>query len=124
MDEHLRNHTEVLKRLEEGGLHLKKEKCEFLSTFVVHLGHHIDAVGLHPTADKVDAIHQVPPPQNCTELKTYLGLLNYYKFITNLFTELAPLYKLLQKATPWHWEDIKSTKHLRSQNSYFCLLKF
>ena len=117
-DEHLRNLTEVLKRLEEAGLRLKREKCEFLSTSVVYLGHRIDAEGLHPTADKVDAIHEAPTPQNCTELKAYLSLLNYYnKFIPNLSTELAPLYKLLQKATSWHWGDkenkaFETSKHL------------
>ena len=105
-DEHLKNLNEVLKWLEEAGLCLKREKCKFLSTSVVYLGHHIDAEGLHPTADKVDAIHQAPTPQNCSELKAYLGLLNYYnKFIPNLSTQLAPLYKLLQKAMLWYWGD-------------------
>ena len=99
--------TEVLKWLEEAGLRLKREKCEFLSTSVVYLGHRIDAEGLHPTVDKVDAICQAPTPQSCTELKAYLGLLNYYNnfIIPNLSTQLAPLYKLLQEAMPWYWGD-------------------
>ena len=72
----------------------------------MYLGHRIDAEGLHPTVDKVDAICQAPTPQSCTELKAYLGLLNYYnKFIPNLSTQLAPLYKLLQEAMPWYRGD-------------------
>ena len=69
-DEHLRNLTEVLKWLEEVGLCLKREKCEFLSTSVVYLGHRIDAEGLHPTADKVDAIHEAPTPQKLYRAKS------------------------------------------------------
>ena len=103
-DEYLKNLSEVLSRMQQAGLRLKKDKCEFMSLSVVYLGHCIDAQGLHPTRDKVAAIQQAPTPQNCTELYAYLGLLNYYsKFMPNLSIELAPLYKLLQKAETWHW---------------------
>ena len=105
-EQHLKNLSEVLKRLEQAGLRLKKEKCEFLATSVVYLGHRIDAKGLHPTNDKIDAISRAPMPKNCTELKAYLGLLNYYnKFMPNLATELAPLYQLLHKGTLWQWGE-------------------
>ena len=116
--EHLDHLSEVLSRMLQAGLRLRKDKCEFMSTSVVYLGHRIDAQGLHPTTDKVAAIKFAPTPQNCTELRAYLGLLNYYsKFMSNLSTELAPLYKLLQKGTPWHWgpnEDkaFKNSKQL------------
>lgn len=40
---------------------------------------------------KVKAIMDAPTPANVTELKAYLGLLNYYnKFLPNLATLLAP----------------------------------
>ena len=102
--EHLEHLSEVLSRMLQAGLRLRKDKCEFMSTSVVYLGHRIDAQGLHPITDKVAAIKFAPTPQNCTALRAYLGLLNYYnKFMPNLSTELASLYKLLQKGTPWHW---------------------
>ena len=103
-DEHLKNLSEVLSRMQDAGLRLRKDKCKFMSLSVVYLGHRIDAQGLHPTSEKVAAIQQAPTPQNSTELRAYLGLLNYYsKFMPNLSAELAPLYKLLQKDTPWYW---------------------
>ena len=117
-EEHLKHLSEVLSRLQQAGLRLKKDKCEFMSVSVVYLGHRIDAQGLHPTRDKVEAIQQAPAPQNSTELRAYLGLLNYYnKFMPNLSTTLAPLYKLLQKNTPWRWsvdeeKAFKNTKQL------------
>ena len=73
MDEHLQHLSEVLKRIQGAGLRLRQEKCEFLSSSVVYLGHRIDAEGLHPTVDKAHAVHQAPTPKNCTELKAYLG---------------------------------------------------
>ena len=41
------------KRLEEGGLVVKKSKCEFMIPLVQYLGHCIDAKGLHPLREKV-----------------------------------------------------------------------
>lgn len=39
-----------------------------------------------------------------TQLKAFLGLLNYYgKFVPNLSTLLAPLHRLLQKSSAWTW---------------------
>ena len=71
---------------------------------VPYLGHVIDSEGLHPLPKKVEAIHQAPTPNNVTELKSHLGLLTYYgKFLPNLLTRLAPLYKLLSKKKPWEW---------------------
>ena len=47
-DEHLKSLEEVLKRLQEAGLQVKKHKCQFLAPSVSYLGHVIDSSGLHP----------------------------------------------------------------------------
>ena len=71
-----------------------------------YLGYVIDAQGLHPHPDKVLAIQQAPTPLNVTRLKLYLGLLSYYgKFLPNLSTLLASLYKLLGKDVLWEWSS-------------------
>lgn len=47
-----------------------------------------------------------PAPTNVTELKAYLGLLNYYnRFLPNLSTLLAPLHSLLRKDAAWRWTE-------------------
>lgn len=62
----------------------------FLADKVEYLGHKVDAQGLHPTRMKVKAIEEAPEPWNVTELKAYLGLINYYnKFLPNLAMLLA-----------------------------------
>lgn len=102
--EHLETLNMVLQRLQDAGLRLKRSKCTFMASEVVFLGHRIDSTGLHPVTEKVRAIENAPPPSNVTELKAYLGLLNYYnKFLPNLATVLAPVHKLLCKDTKWKW---------------------
>ena len=103
-EEHLATLDEVLRRMREAGLRLRRDKCVFLAPSVIYLGHRIDAQGLHPVADKLQAITEAPSPHNVSELKSYLGLLTYYaKFLPNLSTTLAPLYKLLKAEMRWKW---------------------
>ena len=71
------NLEEVLKRLEDAGLRLKKEKCSFLMPEVEYLGHQINRVGLQPTEAKVQAVAEAPEPQQVDELRSFLGLVNY-----------------------------------------------
>uniref|UniRef100_A0A3B3SKQ2 Gypsy retrotransposon integrase-like protein 1 n=1 Tax=Paramormyrops kingsleyae TaxID=1676925 RepID=A0A3B3SKQ2_9TELE len=102
--EHLQNLEEVLTRLEQSGLRLKRSKYEFMGKEVVFLGHKINATGLHPLREKVEAIAGAQVPRNVSELKAYLGLLNYYhRFLPNLSTQLAPLHLLLRKDEKWLW---------------------
>ena len=105
-DEHLRNLGRVLERLEKHGLRIKEEKCRFMQESVVYLGHQIDATGLHTDPGKVEAIANAPEPTNVAELRSFLGMLNYYrKFAKNLATILHPLNRLLQKSRRWEWND-------------------
>ena len=102
--EHCDNLQEVLKRLKEAGLRLKREKCTVAAPSVVYLGHRIEAQGLHPTGDKLQALRRAPTATSVTELKRFFGLLNYYgKFFPRLASMLAPLYELLRKLQPWGW---------------------
>lgn len=106
VEEHLEVLNEVLSRLEKFGIGLKREKCKFLEQRVEYLGHCVDSQGLHPTDEKVTAIIQAPRPSNVSELRSYLGLLNYYgKFLGNLASTLHPLHQLLKKDSAWSWTE-------------------
>ena len=105
-EEHLARLEKVLKRLLRHGLHVRRSKCRFLQPCVIFLGHRIDAEGIHPTDKKLKAIMQAPAPENVQELRSFLGLINYYgKFIPNAATNLTPLNKLLQKDVKWNWTE-------------------
>ena len=79
--ENLHNLDQLIHQLEQAGVTLKESKCTFVPPSVKYLGHIIDKNGLHPSKEKFKA----PEPWNITELKSFLGLLNYYaKFLPNL----------------------------------------
>ncbi|CAC5416981.1 unnamed protein product [Mytilus coruscus] len=72
---------------------------------VVYLGHRIDQHGIYPVERKVKAITEAPEPKHDTELKYYLGMINYYnRFLQDLSSKLAPLHELLQKQKEWKWD--------------------
>lgn len=98
---------QVLMRLSEYGIKVNAEKCSLFKKRVTYLGHEVDGNGLHPTSDKVRAIKNAPKPDNVTQLKAFLGLVNFYaKFLPNVATVLEPLHGLLRKETKWHWSRL------------------
>ena len=76
--EHSKNLKTELQRLQKHGVHLIREKCSFFQDSVEYLGHTINAQGIHTTDKKVRAIVNAPLPSNLAELRSFLGLLNYY----------------------------------------------
>ena len=86
------------------------------------LGHLIDSEGIHPTSDKLQGILDAPGPKNVSELRSYLGMVNYYnKFIPNASARLKPLYDILHKDQRWSWNTAQQdsfdlSKKLLSSN--------
>ncbi|XP_052750886.1 uncharacterized protein LOC128200694 [Galleria mellonella] len=103
-EEHLNRLEQVLWRLQEAGLRLKREKCDLFKDCVEYLGFRIDKNGLHKSESKVNAIINSNCPKNVTELKSFLGMINYYRcFVPNTSSVLSPLHALLKKGTKWTW---------------------
>ena len=102
--EHLDNLDQLLSRLEDFGLRVKKSKCEFFKPSVTYLGYCIDSNGLHATSDKIQSIVDAKQPENVQELRSFLELLNYYgKFMPMLSTEIQPLNQLLSPKVKFKW---------------------
>ena len=119
-EQHMKNLDDVLTRLEEAGLRLKQEKCQFLLPEVEYLGHVLSANGLKPSQKNIRAILAAPTPENVTQLKSFLGMVTYYlKFLPNLADTLSPLYSLLQKGSSWKWGKAQQTAftHVKEQLS-------
>lgn len=103
-DEHNRNIENVLNRLEKNGLTVALEKCFFAKDRVEFLGFEIGSNGLHISPEKIKAISKLNHLANVTELKSFLGIINYYaKFIQNYASKAYPLYKLLKKNEKFIW---------------------
>ena len=116
--EHLRNLEEVMRRLQKYSIRMKRNKCFFTQDSVEYLGHIVDADGIRATPEKVTAISKAPQPQNVVQLRSFLGLLNYYrKFLPNLAMIIQPLNELLQKNKKWVWSS-KCEKPWKLRRSY------
>lgn len=98
--------TEVLRRFQDAGLRLQRDKCSFFQPSVTYLGYVIDKNGLRTCPNKVSAIINAPTPTNVTELKRFLGVINYYRnFIPNASALMHPLHRLLREDAQWCWTD-------------------
>ncbi|XP_053686599.1 uncharacterized protein K02A2.6-like [Sabethes cyaneus] len=105
-EEHDRNLEGTLSRIQEFGFRVKIEKCRFYMTEVKYLGHILDRNGIRTDPEKVSAIVHMPPPKNVSELRSFLGAVNYYaKFIKEMHELRRPLDLLLQKDKRWAWTE-------------------
>lgn len=101
--EHLENLSALFQRLHTKGLRCRKEKCEFAQPSVIYLGHTLSRSGI-AKGTKVDAILKMSPPENVSELRSFIGSIQFYgKFLKDLSTVLDPLTQLTRKNTPWIW---------------------
>ena len=102
--EHLDNLRHVLRCLQEHGLRANLNKCEFFKDEIVYCGHKINKNGLHKTKEKIDAVVNAKRPENVGQVRSLLGLVNYYYwFLPDLSTVLRPLNQLLEKNHKWSW---------------------
>ena len=103
-DEHMKNLRSVLVALREAGLTVKLSKCAFMQDSVVYCGYIISQEGVHPMASIVKDVTNAPVPTNVTELRAFLGRVNYYHtFLNGLSTVTEPLHHLLCKEVKWSW---------------------
>ena len=48
----------------------------------------------------------MPRPENVSQLRSFLGLVNYYnRFLPNASTVLHPLHQLLEQNSEWQWTE-------------------
>ena len=90
--EHLATLEEVLIQFEKAGMQLKKSKCKFMMPEIEYLGH-----VLKPSDAKVRAIS----PTNLSELKAFLGLVNYYGKFLLKFYNLGTIIQAFSNSKPF-----------------------
>ena len=94
----------VLRRLEDNGVTLNFEKCEFAKSSITYLGHVVSADGIRTDPSKVRAIKQMQNPNDVGDIRRFRGMANQLgKFIPNLSTVTQPRWDLLQTKNRWKW---------------------
>ena len=117
-DEHDKHLENVLRRMEEVGITLNREKCHFSQRQVKFFGQLINQDGVHPDQGKVRAIQEFKIPHNVADIRRFLGMFNHLsKFAPNLADKTQPLHELLNKRNEWVWgepqgNDFSSTSSL------------
>ena len=104
-EDHLSNLECVFSRLSEHGLKLSVDKCAFFKTEVSYLGHMVGRDGIKPLESNVRAILEFPRPDTIKKLRTFNGMVNFYKkFIKGSEELMKPLYRATS-AKILGWDD-------------------
>lgn len=104
--EHDENLRKVLNKARQINLKLNPQKCKFRLKEVSYVGHLFTECGLKPDPTKIQAITEMPPPNDKNALQRFLGMANYLgKFIPNLSELAAPLRQLLHRDVAWCWSQ-------------------
>ncbi|XP_045830863.1 uncharacterized protein LOC123922161 [Trifolium pratense] len=102
----LKNLDTVLKRCVETNLVLNWEKCHFMVTEGIVLGHKISSRGIEVDRAKVEVIEKLPPPVNVKGIRSFLGHAGFYRRFIKDFSKIAkPLSNLLNKGTSFTFDD-------------------
>lgn len=120
LEEHLVLLKKIFKKLKDANLKIQPDKSEFLKKETAFLGHIVSGDGIKPNPDKIHAVLNFPIPETQKDIKSFLGLVGYYrKFIKDFAKLTKPLTKCLKKNskakiqhTPEFIEAINICKHL------------
>ena len=92
LEDHLGKLRLVLTRLQDAGLKVNAEKSNFCAHETEYLGYILTRDGIKPQTNKVQAILALKPPTSVKELRTFLGMIQYYRDLWARRSDmLAPL---------------------------------
>ncbi|RDX96924.1 Retrovirus-related Pol polyprotein from transposon 17.6, partial [Mucuna pruriens] len=114
----LSNLSKVLKRCIDTNLVLNFEKCHFMVTEGIVLGHLVSNRGIKVDKAKIDVITSLPNPASVWEVRSFLGHAGFHRRFIKNFSKLAlPLSKLLQKDVEFNFDQpcIEAFQELNSR---------
>ena len=104
--EHQIHLARVLTLLRENKYYAKLSKCSFFEAETKFLGHVVSAQGVHVNPEKIKVINDWPEPRTASELRSFLGLANFFrKFVMRFSTLALPLTKLSAQEHEFSFDD-------------------
>jgi hypothetical protein len=94
-EQHEKDLEAVLARLQEYNLYARLPKCHFNLPEVEFLGHRVGRDGIKVDERKVQIVRDWPTPKSQTDLRSFLGLANYFRRFIHAYSAIArPLHAL------------------------------
>jgi hypothetical protein len=115
-EEHEHHLRMMLKVLREHQLYAKLSKCSFYQKKIHYLGHIISMDGIAVDPENIEAIIEWLVPKNVTEVRSFMGLVGYYRKFIEGFSKIAhPITSLQIKGVKFQWtlDCEKSFQHLK-----------
>lgn len=116
-EKHNKSLAQLLQRLEEHNLTLRREKCEFGKVSIDFHRHLFTQEGLKPSPTKIQAVQNCAPPASKEELVSFLQMVAYLsRYISNFSSQCKPLQKLTKVNANFEWttEQEKAFKDLKA----------
>ena len=106
LEEHRKIVQCVLETLHTNNLYLKPEKCLFEQLKVEYLGLILSQGQVAMDPVKVARVRDWPVLHNVTEVRSFLGFINFYHCFVENFSHIAkPLNQLMKQDTQWSWNS-------------------
>jgi hypothetical protein len=114
-DKHKLHVRQVLELLRSNHFYVCKAKSSFASEETKFPGHIVSAKGIRPDPKKVAAVQEWPVLKNVHDVRSFQGLVNYFRKFIDHFASLAePLTNLTRSKVNWEWTS-------RCQQSFLAL---
>ena len=125
--DHDRKLEALLQRCRERGIALNRDKLKLRLKRVMFMGHVLTDHGLGPDPDKIEAVLDMPTPQNVEDAQRLNGFVTYLsKFLPKLADVMEPIRRLTRKNAEWNWSEEQGSalRKVKSLAKYAPVLRY
>ena len=106
LEDHLKHVQIIIDRMFDHNFKIKLSKCHWAKQEIEYLGFKINRSGVSPLQDKIKAIKSLKPPTTVKQIRSFLGMVSFYRrFIPNFAEMSSPLVDLTKKFSRFHWDN-------------------